>query len=352
MLKKFLAERARYRNTYAHSNPSMRDFLRWLLTRTAPPKPVAQPLTRNSPEGLRANTDTPTLTWIGHSTFLIQIEGRNILTDPIFTDRASPVYFAGPKRITPPGLKLEQLPRIDIVLISHDHHDHLNAHSVRTILKRARDAGEAPPLFVVPSGLGHWFRKRGFPCVEEIGWWETLESSAAPQLGGLRIHGTPSQHWSQRFPWIVNRTHWSGFVVEGRGGKLFFPGDTGYSRDFADIRERLGAVTVALLPIGAYEPRWFMEPMHTSPYDAVRIHQDLNVAQSVAMHWGTFPLTDEPFDEPPRLLARARQEAGVPEGDFWVMGHGETRDLSHVWKKVEPAAPGPADNHIDADLGA
>jgi len=331
MLKNFLAERARFRNTYTHSNPSMRDFLRWLLTRTSPPKPQAQRIVLNDPERLRANTEAPTITWVGHSTFLIQLEGRNILTDPIFTDRASPVYFAGPKRITPPGLRLDQLPRIDIVLISHDHHDHLNEHSVRGLVKRAEAAGEPQPLFVVPEGLGRWFKRRKFARVAEVKWWETLDATTAPELGGLRILGAPVQHWSQRFPWIVNRTHWTGFVVEGEGGKLLFPGDTGYTRDFADLREKIGPMTVSLLPIGAYEPRWFMEPMHTSPSDAVRIHRDLECSLSIAMHWGTFPLTDEPFDEPPRLLKQAMRDAEVRPEHFWVMEHGETRDLGHVW---------------------
>ena len=334
MLKEFLAERARFRNTYAHSNPGLRDFVRWLFTRTAPPRATAQRLAANDPDALRANATEPLITWVGHSTFLIQIEGRNLLTDPIFTNRASPVYFAGPKRVTPPGLRLDQLPRIDAVLISHDHHDHLNAHSVRGIARRAREAGEPEPLFIVPEGLGKWFRKRGFSRVEEVGWWETLDAARAPELGGLKVHGTPAQHWSQRFPWIVNRTHWTGFVVEGDGGKLFFPGDTGYSRDFVDIREKLGPMTVALLPIGAYEPRWFMAPMHTSPEDAVRIHRDLECSLSIAMHWGTFPLTDEPFDEPPRLLAQARRDAEVRPEHFWVMDHGETRSLGHVWRRM------------------
>lgn len=331
MLKEFLAERAKYRNTYAHSNPGVRDLLRWILFRKRPPRPEAHPLTPNDPEGLRANREFPTLTWIGHSTFLIQIEGRNILTDPIFTGRASPVYFAGPKRVTPVGLRMEHLPPIDCVLISHDHYDHLNAPTVRALLHRSRKNGEAPPLFIVPAGLGKWFRKRGFSRVEELDWWETLDSSRAPELGGLRVHGVPSQHWSQRIPWIVNRTRWNGFVVEGRGGRLFFPGDTGYSRDFLDIRDRFGAMTVALLPIGAYEPQWFMRPMHTNPEDAVRIHRDLEAKQSVAMHWGTYALTDEPFHEPPQRLREALKNAGVPEEEFWVMGHGETRGLGHVW---------------------
>jgi N-acyl-phosphatidylethanolamine-hydrolysing phospholipase D len=331
MLKKFLAERARFRNTYTHSNPGMRDFLRWLLTRTVPPRPKPLRVLPCDPATLRAHSGAPQITWVGHSTFLIQLEGRNILTDPIFTDRASPVYFAGPKRVTPPGIRLDQLPHIDVVLISHDHHDHLNEHSVRGILRRAQAAGEPAPLFIVPEGLGQWFRKRGFPRVEEVGWWQTLDAAGAPELGTLRVHGTPVQHWSQRFPWIVNRTHWTGFVVEGLGGRLLFPGDTGYSRDFTDIRAKLGPMTVALLPIGAYEPRWFMAPMHTSPEDAVRIHRDLECSLSIAMHWGTFALTDEPFDEPPRLLGEALREAQVRPEHFWVMEHGETRQLGHVW---------------------
>lgn len=331
MLKEFLAERARFRNTYAHSNPGLRDFVRWLLTRTAPPKPVAARVVPCDHERLKADSFNPRITWVGHSTFLIQIEGRNILTDPIFTNRAAPIYFGGPKRITPPGIPLNKLPRIDVVLISHDHHDHLNAYSVKGIVRRAEAAGEAPPLFIVPEGLGKWFRKRGFTRVEEVGWWHTLESVQAPELGGLRIHGAPVQHWSQRFPWLVNRTHWTGFVVEGVGGKLFFPGDTGYSRDFIDIREKLGPMTVALLPIGAYEPRWFMAPMHTSPEDAVTIHRDLECSLSIAMHWGTFAQTDEPFDEPPRLLAQAMRDATIRPEHFWVMEHGETRELGHVW---------------------
>lgn len=332
MLKEFLAERARFRNTYAHSNPGLRDFARWLITRTAPPKPVPARVVPCDHERLKADTSTPRITWVGHSTFLVQIEGRNLLTDPIFTNRASPVYFAGPKRVTPPGLRLEELPRIDAVLISHDHHDHLNAHSVRGIARRAQAAGDPPPLFIVPEGLGKWFRKRGFARVEEVRWWETLDAAKAPELGPLRVQGTPVQHWSQRFPWIVNRTHWTGFVVEGpEQSRLFFPGDTGYSRDFVDIRERIGPMSVALLPIGAYEPRWFMQPMHTSPEDAVRIHRDLECSLSIAMHWGTFPMTDEPFDEPPRLLAQAMRDAQIRPEHFWVMEHGETRELAHVW---------------------
>jgi N-acyl-phosphatidylethanolamine-hydrolysing phospholipase D len=336
MLKEFLAAVAKYRNNYTHSNPGVRDMLRWIATRKAPPAAKPCPLAANDPAALRANRDRPTLTWVGHSTFLVQLEGANFLTDPIFTDRASPFKNAGPRRVTPVGLKLDDLPQLDFVLVSHDHYDHLNRPTIKALWERQR---ENPPLFIVPAGLGTWFRKRGFSRVAELGWWESLE------VAGVRVHGVPVQHWSQRIPWLINRTHWNGFVVEGKGGKLFFPGDTGYSRDFADIRERLGAMTVALLPIGAYEPRWFLKPMHTDPEDAVRIHQDLGASLSVAMHWGTFVQTDEPFDEPPMKLRETLKRLAVSEEDFIVMAHGETRDLGTVWGDA-PAAS------VDSDLGA
>jgi N-acyl-phosphatidylethanolamine-hydrolysing phospholipase D len=346
MLQKFLASFGKYRNNYTDSNPSMRSLLRWVLTRTAPPKAKPFPLTPNDPAALAKNRARPTLTWIGHSTFLVQLEGLNLITDPIFTERASPVYFAGPKRVTPVGLALDDLPPLDVVLISHNHHDHLNEHSVRAILARQP---ENPPLFVVPAGLGKWFRRRGFPRVAELDWWESVDSGAFQSLAGLKIHAVPVQHWSQRTALLVNHSRWLGFIVEGRGGKLFFPGDTGYSKDFADIRRRFGPMTVALLPIGAYEPEWFMKPMHTNPEEAARIHMDLGAKLSVAMHWGTFALTDEPFDEPPARFRKAMQDTGCPENAYWVMGHGETRGLENVWNGGDDAR---ITNHIDEDLGA
>jgi N-acyl-phosphatidylethanolamine-hydrolysing phospholipase D len=346
MLKEISASLAKYRNNYTDSNPSMRSLLRWVLTRTAPPKAKPCALTANDPAALAANRARPTLTWIGHSTFLIQLEGLNLITDPIFTERASPVYFAGPKRITPVGLALEDLPPLDVVLISHNHHDHLNEHSVRAILARQP---QNPPLFVVPAGLGKWFRRRGFPRVAELDWWDSVDSASFASLAGLKIHAVPVQHWSQRTAFFINQSRWLGFIVEGRGGKLFFPGDTGYSRDFVDIHDRFGPMAVALLPIGAYEPEWFMRPMHTNPEEAARIHKDLEAKLSVAMHWGTFALTDEPFDEPPVRFRKAMLDQGAKENEFWIMGHGETRGLENVWTSGDEAR---TTNHIDEDLGA
>ncbi len=311
-----------YRNNYPHADPGIRDLLWWRLTRKAPPPPRPFPLTPNDPATLRANRERPSLTWVGHSTFLVQIEGVNFLTDPIFSDRASPVPFWGSKRITPVGLAMEELPHIHFVLISHNHYDHLDVRSVKGLLQRQR---HDPPVMVVPSKLGPWFKRRGFPRVQEIEWWESAE------IAGLRIHAVPVQHWSQRIPFIVNRTSWAGFIVEGRHGKLLFPGDTAYSPDFKDIHERIGPMTLALLPIGAYQPRWFMHSMHIGPQEAVQIHRDLRAKLSVAMHWGTFAQTDEPFDEPPQLLRETMQSENIPESDFWIMGHGETRWLDGVW---------------------
>ena len=312
-----------YRNNYPHADPGFRDLLRWQLTRKAPPKPKPFPLTPNDPAALRANRERPSLTWVGHSTFLVQIEGKNFLTDPIFSDRASPYPMAGPRRVTPVGLTLENLPHIDFVLVSHNHYDHMDAYSLKALLRRQP---QDPPVIVIPSKLGSWFRRRGFPRVVELDWWNSAE------VCGLRIHATPVQHWSQRIPFIVNRTCWAGYVVEGKNGKLFFPGDTAYSHDFRDIHTRLGAMTMSLLPIGAYDPHWFMHSMHICPEEAVKIHQDLGSRLSVAMHWGTFPLTDEPFDEPPIKLRAALKAANISEENFWIVGHGETRWLDDVWK--------------------
>jgi len=204
-------------------------------------------------------------------------------------------------------------------------YDHLDARSLKALLKRQP---ENPPVIVTPSKLGSWFRNRGFPKMQEIHWWENAE------VCGLKIHAVPVQHWSQRIPFVVNRTLWAGFIVEGKKGRLFFPGDTGYSSDFKDIFERLGPMTVSLLPIGAYQPRWFMHSMHIGPQEAVQIHKDLGSKLSVAMHWGTFSLTDEPFGEPPELLRETMKAENLSDSDFWIMGHGETRWLDQVWGSV------------------
>jgi L-ascorbate metabolism protein UlaG (beta-lactamase superfamily) len=266
---------------------------------------------------LQARTVNPSVTWIGHATLLVQMGGLNILTDPHFGDRASPFDWIGPTRRVPPALTIEELPHIDLVVISHNHYDHLD----RDTVVRLNAQPGAPPRFLVPLGNQPWFEGQGIRNVREMDWWETEE------YRGVRAILVPVHHWSARTRFDTNETLWGGWVLGDAGFQFLFVGDTGYSRDFQDIRERLGPMDLAALPIGAYEPRWFMKSMHVNPEEAVRIHQDLGTRFSLAMHWGTFPLSDEPIDEPPRRLAEALRQAGIPPERFFVMRHGETRGI-------------------------
>ena len=308
---------ARYRNRYPHPGHGLGPALKWIREfRKLEWRPVEFPRAANNPAWLQANRGRDSLTWIGHSTFLLQLGGLNVLTDPHFGARSSPFSFAGPQRLTPVGLAFEDLPDIDLVLVSHNHYDHLDEGSVRRI------AGEHPQAqFVVPLGLAAWFRRRGINQVSELDWWQSA------QFGAAKVSAVPVQHFSGRGVNDRDATLWCGFVVELAGRRVFFAGDTGYSKDFADIAARFPAMDLSLLPIGAYNPRWFMAPVHVDPAEAVRIHQDLRSRLSVAMHWGTFRLTAEPLDEPPRLLAQAMSAAGVAADKFVVFQHGETRLL-------------------------
>jgi len=275
---------------------------------------------------LRANRSETAITWIGHATLLLQVGGINVLTDPQFSRRASPFSWIGPQRVVPPALSLGQLPHIDVVLISHNHYDHLDLASVRGLA--AQPGG--PPRFFVPLGLKRWFAREGIETVTEQDWWDHAD------LLGLRIHQVPAQHFSSRTPWDRNATLWGGFVVEHPSLRFYFAGDTGYSPHFAEIRARLGPPDIAALPIGAYEPRWFMRAMHINPAEAVQAMQDLRARLGLAMHWGTFELTDEAIDEPPRALARALGEAGIMPERFLVLKHGEMRRMAPLLAEPQP----------------
>ena len=269
----------------------------------------------------------PAVTWVGHATVLLQMAGLNVLTDPMFSDRASPLRFIGPMRKHKPGLWFNELPHIDLVLISHNHYDHLDAASVDNLA--AQPGGS--PLFVVPLGLKAWLAERGITRVVELDWWQSH------RLGAVEIVLTPVQHWSGRGLTDRMKTLWGGFALFSPQLHVFFAGDTGYSKDFTDIRERFagrqtaaagGGFDIALLPIGAYEPRWFMRTQHVNPDEAVRVHRDLGAKATLGIHWGTFSLTDESLDEPPRALAAARQAQGVPDPVFFTLALGETRRLA------------------------
>jgi N-acyl-phosphatidylethanolamine-hydrolysing phospholipase D len=317
MKPKHHTSRGGYRNNYPHDRRGGKDFLKFLWGwRKKPRRKVAFPMAEPDPGFLAANRTRPTLTWIGHSTFLLQIGGLNVLTDPHFTGRASPLNWAGPERLAPPGLTLANLPAPDVILISHNHYDHLDDGSVRWLARHHPKA-----VFVVPLGLRGWLQQRRAGNTVELDWWQRHDGH------GFGVTAVPAQHFSGRTATDRNKTLWCGFVLEAANRRIYFAGDTGYSKDFADIGKRLGPVDLALLPIGAYEPRWFMRAMHVNPEEAVKIHRDVGSRQSVAMHWGTFRLTEEPVDEPPHALARALAAADIPHERFWVMQHGETRTL-------------------------
>ncbi len=322
-----------FQNRHVEFAPrSLIDLMRWRAdaAREGLPPPAALPTPRVSPDVgfVRANARAgaamePAVTWVGHSTVLAQFGGLNLLTDPMFSDRASPVPWAGPRRAQPPGLALEELPRIDIVLVSHDHYDHLDEPSVRAL--EAQPGGA--PLFVAPLGVGRWLREQGMTRVVELDWWQ------AQRVGEVEIVLTPAQHWSGRT--LADRLLrlWGGFAVFAPDLHFYYSGDTGYSPDFAEIgrhfASRNGATgfDIALIPIGAYEPRWFMAEQHVDPAEALRIHRDVGARRSLGVHWGTFELTDEALDAPPRALAAARRAQGVPEDDFFTLAIGETRKL-------------------------
>ena len=326
-----------YRNNYVDSvTRGLRDVLRWQWNRwrdrlPRPPE-VPTPVVTPELEFIRRNATAgaamrPTVTWIGHATTLVQASGLNVLTDPIFSHRASPVQFMGPQRAQSAGISLHELPRIDVVVISHNHYDHLDRLTIRAL---ARQAG-GPPLFLVPLGIKAWLAKFDITRAVELDWWDCHEHA------GVEFHFTPVQHWSARSLGDRNKTLWGGWAVFGGDCHWYFSGDTGYSADFVDTRERFaerqtaargGGFDVALIAVGACEPRWFMQPQHVDPAEAVQIHLDLGAKRSVGIHWGTFSLADEPLDHPIKALAAARAQQSIAEDVFFLMPIGATQRLA------------------------
>jgi L-ascorbate metabolism protein UlaG (beta-lactamase superfamily) len=308
-----------FRNVTAYEEHGFWDFLKWRRERAkleiAGPQSYNFPLAKNDPEFLRQNRDTNTVTWIGHATVLLQMEGYNILTDPHFSERASPVQWAGPQRVVPPGLAFEALPPIDIVVVSHDHYDSLDEQTIKRLRQRP---GGGKTRFYVPLGLKNWFSTRGIDQVIEMDWWDRHHD------GNLEIIAAPVQHWSKRSLFSRNKTLWAGWAIKANGFRFFFVGDSGYAPQFKEIGKKLGPFDLAAIPIGAYEPRWFMARHHVKPAESVLIHKDIGSKKSVAIHWGTFILTDEPLDEPPEKLAAAMQKNQIPAAEFLVLKHGQT----------------------------
>ncbi len=252
----------------------------------------------NDGAALRANGLAPTVTWVGHSTFLVQLDGVNILTDPHWGERASPVDFAGPRRLAAPGIRFEDLPPIDAVIISHDHYDHLDEETVRRL------ASDHRPTFFVPLGIGQWLAERGIDQVVELDWWRTA------RFRGLVMACTPAQHSSGRGLHDQNLRLWASWVVLGARRRFFFAGDTGYYDGFKEIGARFGPFDLAAIPIGGYSA-WNPHPNHVNPEEAVRVFEDVQGRLMVPMHWGTFELNRERADEPPGRLQRAARARGL-----------------------------------------
>jgi N-acyl-phosphatidylethanolamine-hydrolysing phospholipase D len=277
-------------------------------------------------------------TLIGHSTVLLQYQGMNILTDPMFSERPSFSQRLGPKRYTPPALTIDQLPNIDIIVISHNHYDHLDVDSVKALTSTQfiKNTNGSQPLWLVPLGLKEWFAQFSITNIEEMDWWQKYEiDSKSESKSKLTIQAQPSQHWSRRALFDTNKSLWASWafvwsdsIDENNTDSNFtawFGGDTAYNKfQFKEIGEVLGEVDLAMIPIGAYEPRWFMKTQHVNPRDAVEIFKDINAKSAFGIHWNTFVLTAEAVDEPPRALERALQKNGLNTELFQAMDIGKT----------------------------
>jgi L-ascorbate metabolism protein UlaG (beta-lactamase superfamily) len=340
----------RFFNVDRSADRSLADVFRWMRTRERTAWPASVPVAAYAPPPPSVAPGRVAVTFIGHSTFLIRTASAVLITDPVFTSHAGPYGRLGPRRVRSPGIPIASLPPVDIVLVSHNHYDHLQHSSLRHFQHKATyvaPLGVPPQLGVTsgtdlpPKGGSHEIGRgsddgeqpasasrrkvpdtdhmaSAFRRMHELDWWQSA------QVGGVEITAVPAQHFSARTPWDRNRTLWCGYVVKTDGVTIYFAGDTGYAAHFAQIGARWPSIDVALLPIGAYEPRWFMIYAHMNPEEAVRAHVEVKARASVGMHFGTFQLTDEAIDEPLRALERARANAGISAEAFRVLGFGES----------------------------
>jgi len=288
-----------------------------LLSTRWTPWPRSVPTDPRRPPAVLGAGDA-VVTFVGHATFLIQTAAGNILTDPVYSERAGPLTFMGPRRVRRPGVAFEDLPPISVVVLSHNHYDHCDRRTLQALGQRFA------PLVVTPLGNGPMLEAAGIRRVEELDWWQKATSAPVP------ITLTPAQHFSARTPFDRNRALWGGFMIDVRGHRIFFAGDSGYGPHFRDVRRRCGPVDLALLPIGAYEPRWFMKDVHMNPAEAVQVHLDLEAQQSIAMHFGTFRLTAEGISDPIAALEDALRAREVPAGRFRTLDSGDSLRLD--WK--------------------
>jgi len=318
--------RPRFENESPLRHSGFLDIVRWMAHREPGPwrKWTDVPPAPNPP--LRVGAGEMRVTFVNHATTLVQMDGVNLLTDPIWSERCSPVSFAGPRRAVPPGLRLDQLPPIDVVVISHNHYDHLDLPTLREVAAAHR------PRILVPRGNRSLLDRSRIRNVEELDWWQSVEIR-----GGVRIAAVPAQHFSGRGLFDRDRALWAGWVATGAAGSAYFAGDTGFGPHFREIRDRFGSPRLALLPIGAYRPEWFMSRVHMSPEEALRAHEILGAGTSVGIHFGTFRLADDGQDEPAARIEALTRESSPAAPRFWVLGFGEGRDVPRVAGAVAAA---------------
>jgi L-ascorbate metabolism protein UlaG (beta-lactamase superfamily) len=308
---------ARFYNQNRSAQHDFKAFLTWITNRNR--GPWQEHGTDNGPgprPPARVANGQLLVTPVGHSTFLIQADGVNILTDPIWSERASPVSFTGPRRVQAPGLRLEDLPSIDLILISHNHYDHLDRPTLRNLARSDRSR------VVTTLGNTDLIKKAGFDNVCELDWWQHITLP-----GGMRITCVPAQHFSGRSMRDSYKTLWGGFVIEGAAGPVYFAGDTGYGMHFEEIARRVGPLRLAFLPIGAYKPEWFMWPGHMGPDDALKAHFELKARTSIAMHFGTFPLGDDGQHEAAEALEAGIKKASMQGSRFLVPDWGRAIEV-------------------------
>jgi L-ascorbate metabolism protein UlaG (beta-lactamase superfamily) len=291
------------------------DVIKWMRERK-PGKWVRKVDVKIGPRPLPRYDGGVRITFVNHSTFLIQVDGVNIITDPVWSERVSPFTFAGPKRMRPPGIHFDDLPRIDLVLLSHNHYDHLDIVTLQKIHDKYN------PQYIVPLGVSEYLQRKKITAVRELDWWQTMVFGQA-----FTIEAVPAQHFSGRGTLDRDKTLWCGYAIHGKHGNVYFAGDTGYNPGtFKTIGERTKP-TLAIIPIGAYKPEWFMSPIHCSPDEAVQIFKDLGSPQSIASHFGTFPLADDSCEDPTEGLKAALKLQGIPESSFVVLNEGTAKDF-------------------------
>jgi N-acyl-phosphatidylethanolamine-hydrolysing phospholipase D len=318
-----------FHNPWPDSEPhAFRELLKWTRERRAQsraPTPMRGSLPTSTPAVSypRAADADFSATWIGHSTVLLQLGGINVITDPVFSQRASPSQWLGPRRVMDAALSIDALPPLDVILVSHNHYDHLDKPAVKRIARAHPRA-----IWVVPLRLGAYIRPWGAQQILELGWWQ--QSS----IDGLRVTATPARHFSARGLRDRNKSLWGGFALEAGDRRAYFAGDTAYHPEFGEIGARCGPFDFVMIPIGAYDPRWFMKVVHVDPEEAVQIYQDVIAPHPgkplplmLGIHWGTFRLTDEPMEEPPQRTAARWRTLGLDENRLWIARFGETRSI-------------------------